>query len=131
VRLTFCAACGTTQDLQHHHLLSRPEGGSDAETNLVTLCCDCHLKVQERRRGDYIASARVMAKARGVMRANADQRASNLAVVLDGLRAEGITSANAMAGALNARGVASARGGRWTARGVLNVLARLQATGHR
>jgi hypothetical protein len=28
-------ACGSTDDLQHHHLVTRAEGGSDDETNLL------------------------------------------------------------------------------------------------
>ena len=47
--------------------------------------------------------------------------------MIDGLRAEGITSANGIARALNARGYATPRGGRWTARSVLNVTGRLIA----
>ena len=37
MRLAFCAACGVTEDLQHHHLVTGPEGGSDDERNLMTL----------------------------------------------------------------------------------------------
>jgi len=59
------------------------------------------------------------------LKTNADERAAGLAT-LYGLRAEGITSANGLAGALNARGYATPRGGKWTARSVLNVMARLQ-----
>ena len=54
-----------------------------------------------------------------------DERAAGLASTIDALKAEGIISANALAGALNARGYATPRGGRWTARSVLNVTARL------
>jgi hypothetical protein len=42
VKLTFCVACGTTEGLNHHHLRPRVHGGSDAETNLITLCRSCH-----------------------------------------------------------------------------------------
>ena len=49
VKLQFCVACGTTSDLQHHHLVMRSEGGSDAETNLITLCTACHHKMPERQ----------------------------------------------------------------------------------
>lgn len=56
----------------------------------------------------------------------AQDRAKMLAGVLDNLRAQGITSANGMAKALNAQGIATARGGQWTARSVLNVLERLE-----
>ena len=27
MKLTFCAACGSTDDLQEHHLVTRSEGG--------------------------------------------------------------------------------------------------------
>ena len=39
-----CAACGATDNLQYHHLIPRSMGGSDDETNLITLCGDCHAK---------------------------------------------------------------------------------------
>jgi Helix-turn-helix domain of resolvase/HNH endonuclease len=45
MKLTFCAACGTTKGLDHHHLRPRVHGGSDAETNLITLCHECHGKM--------------------------------------------------------------------------------------
>lgn len=37
-----CAACGIKTNLQFHHLVPRSKGGSDDETNLVTLCTPCH-----------------------------------------------------------------------------------------
>ena len=60
-------------------------------------------------------------------KAKADERAAGLEATVAALQAEGIASANRIAGALNARGYATARGGRWTARSVLNVMARLSA----
>ena len=48
MKLAFCAACGSTDDLQHHHLITRSEGGSDGERNLITLCFACHLKLYAR-----------------------------------------------------------------------------------
>jgi DNA invertase Pin-like site-specific DNA recombinase len=59
------------------------------------------------------------------IKAKAQERAAGLAATLAALRAEGLTSANAIAGALNARNFATPRGGRWTARSVLNVMARV------
>jgi DNA invertase Pin-like site-specific DNA recombinase len=59
------------------------------------------------------------------LKAGAQDRATGLAATIAELRAEGITSANAIAGALNERSFATPRGGRWTARSVLNVTARL------
>lgn len=37
-----CAACGVENDLHFHHLQPKSKGGSDEETNLVTLCTICH-----------------------------------------------------------------------------------------
>jgi DNA invertase Pin-like site-specific DNA recombinase len=55
----------------------------------------------------------------------ADERASGLAATIAAIRAAGITSANGIAGALNASHVVTPRDGKWTARSVLNVTARL------
>jgi hypothetical protein len=44
MRLPFCVACAATDDLQHHHLVTRAEGGDNEETNLITLCTACHYK---------------------------------------------------------------------------------------
>ena len=60
-----------------------------------------------------------------MIQAKADAHAGRLSGVLDKLAAEGIVSANAVAKALNERQVKTARGGRWTAKTVLNLKARL------
>lgn len=44
MRADTCAACGSTINLQYHHLIPRSLGGSDDETNLITLCGECHAK---------------------------------------------------------------------------------------
>jgi DNA invertase Pin-like site-specific DNA recombinase len=62
---------------------------------------------------------------RDAQSAAADERAHALASTIEALKAEGVTSANALAQALNARSIATARGGKWTARSVLNLGARL------
>ena len=59
MRLTFCAACGVTDDLQHHHLITRGEQGSDDERNLITLCDPCHAKLRERRSDGPTATDRL------------------------------------------------------------------------
>ena len=43
MRLKFCVACGNDKpnELHHHHLIAPSEGGSDEETNLITLCVEC------------------------------------------------------------------------------------------
>lgn len=61
------------------------------------------------------------------LKAGANERAAGLAGLIASIQAEGTTSANGIAQALNARHIATARGGKWTARSVLNVLERLAA----
>jgi DNA invertase Pin-like site-specific DNA recombinase len=67
---------------------------------------------------------------RGVaaVKAKAQERATGLAATIAELRAEGVESANAIARELNARDYATPRGGKWTARSVLNVTARILAS---
>jgi DNA invertase Pin-like site-specific DNA recombinase len=62
-------------------------------------------------------------------KAAAQERAERLASTIASIEAEGVTSANGIAAELNARGIATARGGKWTARAVLNVTARLDGDG--
>jgi hypothetical protein len=49
MKLPFCVACLAKEDLQHHHLVTRAEGGEDADTNLITLCAACHDKLHSRQ----------------------------------------------------------------------------------
>jgi 5-methylcytosine-specific restriction endonuclease McrA len=37
-----CLKCGNTDDLQPAHYISRGDGGSDALSNLMLLCNECH-----------------------------------------------------------------------------------------
>jgi hypothetical protein len=48
MRLDFCVACGVRDTLHHHHLTPRIEGGSDDDTNLITLCEGCHGRIHGR-----------------------------------------------------------------------------------
>ena len=40
-----CQMCGSMQHLQVHHIEFRSHSGSDAESNLITLCAECHLQM--------------------------------------------------------------------------------------
>jgi hypothetical protein len=60
-------------------------------------------------------------------RAAADRFARNVAPVIREIKASGITSLRAVAAALNARGIPTARGGQWNATGVMSVLRRAEA----
>ena len=42
MKLDFCCICGTKENLHHHHIIPRFRGGSDDETNLITLCGTHH-----------------------------------------------------------------------------------------
>jgi 5-methylcytosine-specific restriction endonuclease McrA len=39
-----CQNCGSSKDLQVHHLAKRSKLGDDALDNLMTLCATCHYK---------------------------------------------------------------------------------------
>ena len=45
MKLKFCAVCGSTEDIKHHHFTPRIHGGSDDETNLLTLCQKHHCEI--------------------------------------------------------------------------------------
>ena len=45
MKLDFCAVCGSTEDLHHHHFTPRIEGGIDDETNIITLCYEHHCEI--------------------------------------------------------------------------------------
>ena len=68
------------------------------------------------------------AKARGeaakVNRAKAKSFAANVNPIIKEIQASGVVTLRAIAATLNARGVPTARGGRWGSSGVANVLAR-------
>lgn len=43
-----CQACGRMQNLQVHHHQFRSQSGADEEQNLITMCAECHARVQVR-----------------------------------------------------------------------------------
>jgi len=55
----------------------------------------------------------------------ADRLAANLAPLIEKLRVAGITDLRGLADALNARGIRTARGGRWHVSNVRNVMRRV------
>lgn len=66
-------------------------------------------------------------RARPALIASADQHANDLAPVIDGIRRAGATTLQALADALNARGIPTARGGKWYPTTVKNILDRMEA----
>ena len=39
-----CQTCGSSRNLQVHHLRARSKLGDDALQNLITLCTECHAR---------------------------------------------------------------------------------------
>ena len=72
--------------------------------------------------GPRLADARK--RAVRAIEANADRHAANVLPIIRDIQRAGATSLRAIADALNARGVSTARGGRWQAMTVSNILAR-------
>ena len=74
--LDFCAVCGTTEDLHHHHFTPRVEGGIDDETNIITLCYEHHCEIHGKPYRNRINHAQLTriglqkAKERGVKLGN-------------------------------------------------------------
>jgi DNA invertase Pin-like site-specific DNA recombinase len=62
--------------------------------------------------------------AQAVIKTNADRYAANVLPLIKDAQRAGATTLREIADALNARGVATARGGRWYATSVKNVLER-------
>jgi DNA invertase Pin-like site-specific DNA recombinase len=65
-----------------------------------------------------------LAKARAVRTAKARERAIDLAATIAELRLSGANSLRSIADGMNSRGILAARGGRWSASQVRNVIAR-------
>jgi len=68
--------------------------------------------------------AQATSRAAAANRAEADRHAANVLPIVQAIRAAGIDTLKGIAEALNARGIRTARSGRWHATTVRNVLAR-------
>jgi DNA invertase Pin-like site-specific DNA recombinase len=74
--------------------------------------------------GNRTNPAEAGALGREAIRAGADRFAAEMLPIIQGIRASGIATNDGIAEALNARGVRTARGGRWYGQTVKNVLRR-------
>jgi DNA invertase Pin-like site-specific DNA recombinase len=74
--------------------------------------------------GPNLPAAREIAQA--TIKAHADQHAANVLPIIREAQRAGATSLREIAEALNARGIATARGGRWHASSVKNMIDRLR-----
>ncbi|MGO9590051.1 MAG: HNH endonuclease [Candidatus Acidiferrales bacterium] len=43
-----CQHCGDMKNLEVHHIQFRSRLGSDQESNLITLCANCHARLHSR-----------------------------------------------------------------------------------
>lgn len=142
-----CGCCGELNGVEAHHLYSTRDGCPDDLT--VWLCHDCHRRAHELKRrvnvsertrvalaakkaqgaklGNPTNLAAAGVKGRRVGRDAADRFARNVRPVIEQIRASGAASLRAIAAELNARGVATARGGVWEAQTVRNLLLRTEA----
>ena len=81
----------------------------------------------KKARGEELGSAQIEQVAvigRATVMANASARAANVLPIVRTVQASGITTLAGIAGVLNARGIATPRGGQWYASSVKNLLAR-------
>jgi DNA invertase Pin-like site-specific DNA recombinase len=81
-------------------------------------------KTQGAKLGNPVNSSEAAALGRRIRTECADAFAANVMPIIESLRASGITDLRGLANALNTRGVATARGGRWHVSNVRNVLLR-------
>ena len=75
--------------------------------------------------GNPVNLAEAGAKGAATQRAEADTFAANVMPIVRQIQAAGATTTRAIAAALNARGVRTARGGDWHSSTVRNLLARV------
>ena len=131
MRLPFCVACGTRHGFQHYPMIHGRRGGNA----VISLCprCRAGLVTTPPKKKRLLGDTRLKqeARMRGVAtrQAQADAFARSLTGVLAELETEGIVTARAQARALNERGVATARGSRWSPNTVLAVRYRLLRLG--
>ena len=48
-----CYFCGSTTDIEEHHILPQRFDGSDAEKNTVDVCHECHWKLERLYNKDF------------------------------------------------------------------------------
>lgn len=52
-RPRICVNCGSTEDIEMHHIVPISEGGNNIESNIVMLCKGCHYRAHGARLGRY------------------------------------------------------------------------------
>jgi hypothetical protein len=144
MKLDFCVACGTHEELHSHHLKPRAAGGTDEETNLITLCNKCHAiyhNLNFRSHSHLTKLGLEKAKKRGVKlgvygkvlaKANKDESlafAKDLQPTLEMIQGEGTTSLHGISKKLNEMGVKTMRGKQFSPMQVSRILNTLKEAG--
>ena len=69
-----CCNCGSTSDLQYHHIIPIAIGGKDINSNMCCLCYDCHYKLHHDGKdkkvnnyGELIKKGQARAKKEGIL----------------------------------------------------------------
>lgn len=114
-----------------HFMLQQMSAVAELERGLISERTKAALRAKVARDGQWDRNASHhlvpgagQEAAVAAVKARADARAADLAEVLKGLQAEGVTSLNALAHRLNAEGIQTARGCSWTPTAVKRVLDR-------
>ena len=100
-----CCNCGSTSDLQYHHIIPIAIGGKDINSNICCLCYDCHYKLHHDGKekkvnnyGELIKKGQAKAREKGV---NIGQTANKVTVVFNDDRVKVFDSAKYAAEYLN------------------------------
>lgn len=51
--MSSCYFCGSSEDIEEHHIVPQRLGGSDKRSNTVDLCHDCHWKLERLYNKDF------------------------------------------------------------------------------
>ncbi len=128
-----------TEDIHHHHVIPRSRGG----TKTVPLCLECHAKAHHRRKnmssstlikagmrqaalnGSKIGNPRLdeaRLRATEVRIENGRRYRTRIMTVINEIRDAGVTTLEHIARCLNARGITTAQGKRFTASSVHYII---------
>lgn len=137
VDLVFCDLPNVPSGAMGRFLLTQMASVAELEAGLISERTKAALKAAKARgvklgnpngaralRGKQIGNKQAVA----ALKAHADQRASNIAGVIDELRQRGITTVRAISAELNAQGILTPRGGSWHPTSTARLIARLRTT---
>ena len=100
-----CCNCGSTSDLQYHHIIPISIGGKDINSNMCCLCYDCHYKLHHDGKDKKVSNFSELIK-KGQAKAkkegrNAGATANEVTVVFNDDRVKVFDSAKYAAKYLN------------------------------